>query len=278
MPERGRRPTRAVLLAAGKGTRMGSDLPKVLHQVAGTPMIVHCIRAARRAGVGELVVVVGYGRELVAEALAPTHPDVGFVVQAELLGTGHAVMQARTFLEGFDGNVAVLYGDMPLLSAATIAAVIGRRDETGAAAVVLTVELDNPPDFGRIVRDDAGRVAGIVEVRDATAQELEIREVNVGAYCFDRAALLDALDRLRADNAQGEYYLTDVIGILAGDGRLVETVVTQDLEETLGINDPVHLAFAGKLADIRHAEGLYDLVDAAIAMERERERSVRERG
>ena len=266
------RPTRAVILAAGKGTRMGSDLPKVLHEVAGTPMIVHCIRAARGAGVGELVLVVGYGRELVAEALAGSHADVGLVVQAEQLGTGHAVIQARPFLDGFDGNVAVLYGDMPLLSAATIAAVIGRRETTGAAAVVLTVELDNPPDFGRIVRDGAGRVTGIVEVRDATAEELAIREVNVGAYCFDNAALLDALGRLRADNAQGEYYLTDVIGILAGDGRLVETVVTQNLEETLGINDPVHLAFAEKLAHVRHAEGLYDLVDAALAMERERDR------
>ena len=264
------RPTRGVILAAGKGTRMGSDLPKVLHQVGGTPMIAHCIGAARHAGVGELVLVVGYGRELVAEVLAGTDPDVGFVVQAEQLGTGHAVVQARPFLEGFDGNVAVLYGDMPLLRAATIAAVIGRRDATGAAAVVLTVELDNPPDFGRIVRDGSGRVTGIVEVRDADPEQLAIREVNVGAYCFDSAALLDALDGLRADNAQGEYYLTDVIGIMAGDGLLVETVVTHDLEETLGINDPHHLAFAGKLADIRHAERLYDLVDAVLAMERGR--------
>ena len=273
------RPTKAVILAAGKGTRMGSDLPKVLHPVGGTPMIVHCVRAARDAGVGELVLVVGHGRELVAEAVAGLrgpnggHRDgIAFAVQAEQLGTGHAVIQARPFLEGFDGNVAVLYGDMPLLSAATIAEVVGRRDATGAAAVVLTVELDNPPDFGRIVRDEAGLVAGIVEVRDARREELAIREVNVGAYCFDNAALLDALDRLRADNAQGEYYLTDVIGMMAGDGRLVETVVTQNLEETLGINDPVHLAFAEKLADIRHAEALYDLVDAALAMERERGR------
>jgi len=271
------RPTRAVILAAGKGTRMGSDLPKVLHQVAGEPMIAHCIRAARLAGVGEVVLVVGYGRDQVAAALSGLRgpnggPGTGveYAVQAEQLGTGHAVIQARPFLEGFDGNVAVLYGDMPLLSAATIATVIGRRDTTGAAAVVLTVELDNPPDFGRIVRDGSGRVAGIVEVRDANAEELAIREVNVGAYCFDGAALLDALDRLRADNAQGEYYLTDVIGILVGDGRLVETVVTSNLEETLGINDPFHLAFAEKLADIRHAEGLYDLVDAVLAMERGR--------
>ena len=261
-------PTRGIILAAGQGRRMRSELPKVLHPVGGTPMIRHCVRAAREAGIGELVLVVGHGRDQVAEALAGD--DVAFVVQSELLGTGHAVLQARAFLEGFAGDVVVLYGDMPLLRSSTIAAVVARRRATGAAAALLTIELDNPPDFGRVVRDGSGRVTGIVEVRDAGPAERAVREVNVGAYCFDSALLLDSLGRLRADNSQGEYYLTDVVGMLAGDGRLVETVATDDLEETLGINDPVHLAFAEKLALIRYAEGLYDLVDAVLAMERAR--------
>jgi len=259
------RATRAVVLAAGEGRRMGSDLPKVLHPVDGRAMVEYCIDAAREAGVDEIVLVVGHGREQVMDAL----PDSGvqFVEQTEQLGTGHAVVQARTFLDGYAGNVVVLYGDMPMLTAATIRSVVDHRDATDAAAVALTIELENPPDFGRIVRHDDGRVARIVEARDATPEELAVREVNVGAYCFDAVALVGALDRLGCDNAQGEYYLTDVIGILAADGHRVETVVTANMEEALGINDPEHLDFAEKLRHIRYAERMYPRVDA-LARER----------
>jgi bifunctional UDP-N-acetylglucosamine pyrophosphorylase / glucosamine-1-phosphate N-acetyltransferase len=259
------RPTRAVILAAGQGTRMASDLPKVLHLLDGRPMIEHCVDAARAAAVSDIVLVVGYGRDLVAEALADA--AVEFVVQGEQLGTGHAVVQARPLLDGFDGNVVVLYGDMPLLSAETIRSLADHRDETSAAAAVLTIELENPPDFGRIVRDGEGRVVGIVEARDATSEQLEVRELNVGAYCFDAPSLLRGLDRLRSDNTQGEYYLTDVIGILAEAGERVETVVTDRLEEALGINDPQHLDFAEKLRHIHYAEKMYPRVDA-LARER----------
>lgn len=231
-----------MILAAGKGTRMESDLPKVLHPLRGRPMIVHCVETARRAGISDLVLVVGYRAEMVMEALAGS--DIEFAVQSEQLGTGHAVAQAGRFFEGFDGNVAVLYGDMPLLSATTTRSVIELRDQTDAAAVILTVELEDPGDFGRILRDGAGSVVGIVEVRDAGPEELAIREVNVGAYCFDAAVLLEGLDRLRPDNAQGEYYLTDVIGIVAAAGRPVETMVTSDVDGTLGINDRDQLARA----------------------------------
>jgi len=262
------RETKAVILAAGKGTRMKSELPKVLHTVEGKPMVQHTIERARAAGVGEIIVVVGYKREMVMEALKDW--DVKFAVQEEQRGTGHAVAQARPYLEDFDGNVVVLYGDMPLLSAQTIRSLIQRRDETGAAGVILTIVLDNPPDFGRIVRDESGRVVKVVEVKDATPEQLAIKEVNVGAYCFDCQALLPALGQLRDDNAQGEFYLTDVVEILAQDGYRVETVVTPNLEEALGINDPVHLAFAEKLADIRYAESLYELIDATLAMSRAR--------
>jgi bifunctional UDP-N-acetylglucosamine pyrophosphorylase/glucosamine-1-phosphate N-acetyltransferase len=262
------RDTKAVILAAGKGTRMKSELPKVLHTVEGKPMVQHTIERARRAGVGEIIIVVGYKRELVMEALKDW--DVNFAIQEEQRGTGHAVAQARPYLEGFDGNVVVLYGDMPLLSEETIRSLIQRRDETGAAGVILTIVLDNPPDFGRIVRDETGRVVRVVEVKDATPEQLAIKEVNVGAYCFDCQALLPALGQLRDDNAQGEFYLTDVVEILARDGHRVETVVTPNLEEALGINDPVHLAFAEKLSDIRYAESLYELIDATLAMSRAR--------
>ena len=261
------RETKAVILAAGKGTRMRSELPKVLHQVEGKTMIQHSIEKAQTAGVGEVVAVVGYRKEMVMDTLGDL---AKYAVQEEQLGTGHAVAQARPHLEGFQGNVVVLYGDMPLLSSETIGSLIQRRDETDAAGVILTIVLDNPPDFGRIVRDEAGRVVRVVEVKDATPGELAIKEVNVGAYCFDCQSLLSALDQLNNDNAQGEFYLTDVVGIMARQGQRVETVVSPNLEETLGINDPVHLAFAEKMSDIQYAESLYELIDATLAMSRGR--------
>ena len=251
--------TLAIVLAAGRGKRMGSDLPKVLHPLSGRPLVSYAIANAREAGADEVVVVVGYRRELVEEALADE--GVSFAVQTEQRGTGHAVLAAREHLSG-DGVVLVVYGDMPLLTAPTLRRLFDRRRECGAAAVALTITLDNPPDFGRIVRDPAGGVQRVVEVRDADPAELAIREVNVGAYCFSAPPLLSALERLRSDNAQGEYYLTDILGILVQDGLLVDTVATQVLEETLGINDLLHLAFAEKLNDIKYAESLYDLVDA----------------
>ena len=263
------RETKAIILAAGKGTRMGSELPKVLHTVAGRPMIEHSIERARQAGVGPIVVVVGYRAEAVRDALKSA--GVQFAEQADQRGTGHAVAQATPFLEGFDGNVLVLYGDMPLLRPSTIRSLADTLEDTGAAAVVLTIELDNPPAFGRIVRDGDGRVIRMVEARDASVEELAIREVNVGAYCFDAVALLWALDRLRNDNDQGEYYLTDVIEILVSAGRPVETVVAGTLEETLGINDAFHLQFAERLSAIEYAENHYQLIDVVAAMERDRQ-------
>jgi bifunctional UDP-N-acetylglucosamine pyrophosphorylase/glucosamine-1-phosphate N-acetyltransferase len=252
--------TKALILGAGKGSRMQSELPKVLHEVAGRPMVLYAVDRARAAGIDEVIIVVGYKKQEVMSALAQA--GTKFAVQEEQRGTGHAVMAAREFLEGFDGNVVVLYGDMPLLSEATIRSLVDRRDEAEAVAVALTIELDNPPDFGRIVRDASGAMVRVVEVKDCTPEELAIREVNVGAYCFDSRSLLEALGELSDDNAQGEYYLTDVFGTMAARGLKTATVVTPNLEEALGVNDPVALAFAEKLADIRYAESLYDLIDA----------------
>lgn len=258
------RDTRVVILAAGKGTRMQSDLPKVLHRVEGKTMIQHSIDKVRELGVRDVILVVGYKREMVQEAVGES---AKYAVQEEQLGTGHAVIQARPFLEGFDGNVVILYGDMPLINPETIEKLIETRESDDVKGALLTIVLDNPPDFGRIVRDDTGRVLRIVEVKDASPEELDIKEVNVGMYCFDSQELLAALGELSNDNAQSEYYLTDVIGIMADKGLTVKTVTSDTLEETLGINDPHHLEFAESLADIRYAESLYELIDATLAMQ-----------
>src|SRR5581483_8336561 len=260
--------TRAIILAGGKGKRMRSDLPKVLHPLDGKSMIQHAVDHVREAGVQGVIVVVGYGRDLVMAELAD---QVRFAVQEEQLGTGHAVQQALPLLAGARGPVVICYGDMPLLSPATVRRLVATQAQPGVAGAILTVVLDNPPDFGRVVRDAAGHVRKVVEVKDCSPAELALKEVNVGVYCFDAEALCWALPRLTNDNAQHEYYLTDVVEILARAGRRVETVQTDSLEETLGINDRAHLEFAERLRDIAYAESLYELVDALVDLERGRQ-------
>jgi bifunctional UDP-N-acetylglucosamine pyrophosphorylase/glucosamine-1-phosphate N-acetyltransferase len=256
---------RAIILAGGKGKRMRSDLPKVLHLLHGKPLIQHAIDNVRAAGIDDIIVVVGFGRE---QVMAELGAQVRYAVQEQQLGTGHAVQQALPLLADATGAVVICYGDMPLLSPATIRALVAAQQQPGVAGAILTVVLDNPPDFGRIVRDAAGQVQRIVEVKDCTPEQLALREVNVGVYCFDAAALRWALPRLRNDNAQREYYLTDVVELLARAGQRIETVRTENLEETLGINDQAHLEFAERLRDIAYAESLYELIDAVVALER----------
>src|SRR4051794_6910620 len=257
--------TCAVILAGGKGNRMRSDLPKVLHPLHGRSMIQHAVDHVRAAGIQDIIVVVGYGRDLVMADLAD---QAQFVVQEQQLGTGHAVQQALPLLGGRQGSIVICYGDMPLLNPTTIRRLVDVQTGSGAAGAILTVVLDNPPDFGRVVRDAAGGVRKVVEVKDCTPAERALKEVDVGVYCFDAAALCWALPRLSNDNAQHEYYLTDVVEILTGAGRRVETVQTDNLEETLGINDQAHLQFAERLRDIAYAESLYELVDAMVAVQR----------
>ncbi len=259
------RELRGIILAGGKGKRMASELPKVLHEIHGTSMIEYAVEHLREAGVEDVIVVVGYGREQVMERLGDR---VRYAVQEEQLGTGHAVQQALPLLAGTSGSVVICYGDMPLLTPATIRALVAAQSQEGIAGAILTVVLENPPDFGRIVRNEAGTVRKVVEVKDCTPEELALREVNVGVYCFDSEALQWALPRLDNNNAQHEYYLTDVVGLLAAAGKRVETVRTDNLEETLGINDRAHLQFAERLRDIAYAESLYELVDASVALAR----------
>lgn len=243
----------AVILAAGKGTRMKSVLPKVLHEVGGKPMVQHVLDAAKEAGAEKSVVVIGFGAESVAESLKE---QAEFAIQAEQLGTGHAVMQVRKKLAGFAGTVMVLCGDTPLLTGGTLHSLFAAHSKTKAAATVLTAVMPDPSGYGRVIRDAKGNVLKIVEQKDAKPAELAVQEVNTGIYCFEKEVLFEALDHIGCENQQGEYYLTDVIGILVNGGSKVWAVEAEDREETLGVNSRLQLAQAEKVLRIRKLEAL----------------------
>ncbi len=245
----------AVILAAGKGTRMKSSLPKVLHKVGGKPMVQHVLTAAKQAGAVKNIMVIGFGAESVQETIGS---QAEYVVQAEQLGTGHAVMQARAALAGFDGTVMVLCGDTPLLRTEPLALLYETHRQAKAAATVLTARMPDAHGYGRVIRDAEGRVTKIVEQKDATAAELAVNEINTGIYCFESAPLFAALAGITCENAQGEYYLTDVIGILAGKGAQVRAAVAGDYQETMGINSRLQLAEAEKILRRRKLEALMD--------------------
>ncbi|MGM0368924.1 MAG: bifunctional UDP-N-acetylglucosamine diphosphorylase/glucosamine-1-phosphate N-acetyltransferase GlmU [Bacillota bacterium] len=240
-----------ITLAAGKGTRMKSKLPKVLHQVAGKSMVQHAVDTAAELAPVDNTVVVGYKAEKVKQGVTG---DLEFVEQEEQLGTGHAVMQAQEKLADFSGSILVLYGDTPLLTAETLANLVQEHQTKDAAASILTTELEEPSGYGRIVREENGTVSEIVEEKDATVQQSKIKEVNTGICCFDSQLLWRAIGDLDTDNAQGEYYLTDVIGILARAGHLVTGVQAQDSRETIGVNTRSHLAQAEKVLRQRTCE------------------------
>jgi len=230
-----------VVLAAGKSTRMKSALPKVLHEVCGRPMIEYVLDAARAAGVTRIVAVVGHRAELVRAQLSQ-HKDVEFALQSEQRGTGHAVMMCRDQLASHRGSVLVLAGDTPLLRSESLAALLKTQIDTKAAAVIGTTETEANHGLGRIVRDAAGQFERIVEERDATDEQRQIREINTGCYAFDSQALLGALDRIRPDNNQAEYYLTDCPLVLKRDGRTVSAANVFTTEEALGVNTRAQLA------------------------------------
>ena len=230
-----------MVLAAGKSTRMKSALPKVLHEVCGRPMIEYVLDAARAAGVSRIVAVVGHRAELVREQLS-RHGDVEYALQSEQHGTGHAVMMCRDQLASHRGSVLVLAGDTPLLKSESLAALLKTQIDTGAAAVIGTTETEANHGLGRIVRDAAGQFVRIVEERDATEEQRRIREINTGCYAFDSQALLGALDRIRPDNNQAEYYLTDCPLVLKRDGRIVSAAKVFHIDEAMGVNTRVQLA------------------------------------
>lgn len=233
----------AVILAAGQGKRMHSSVPKVLHEAGGKPMFQHVCAAAEAAGVEDHVIVVGHGREKLLEAF----PDMNYAVQDRQLGTGHAVLQAEEAVASECETILVLCGDTPLLTVETLAGLLQEHQETGAAATILTAEFPEPTGYGRIVRGTSCIVEKIVEHRDASSQELLIKEINSGTYVFEKAPLFAALKDITPDNDQGEYYLTDVIEMFCRQGRKVSAFKTPDACEVLGINDRLQLAQAEKV-------------------------------
>jgi len=231
----------AVILAAGKGTRMKSDLPKVAHEVCGRPMIEYVLDAAREAGAGRLIVVVGFRADLVRDLLS-RHADVEFALQEQQHGTGHAVMMCREQLSDHRGPVLVLAGDTPLLRPESLRALLDEQRKHAAAAVIGSAITENNAGLGRIVRDARGTFERIVEDRDATPEQKAIREINTGCYAFDGPALLGALDRIKPENDQAEYYLTDCPAILKTDGKTVVASPTFTIEEAMGVNTTQQLA------------------------------------
>ncbi len=231
----------SVILAAGKGTRMKSDLPKVLHKLCGIPMVGHVMNVAREAGSDRIVLVVGFGGELVAREVKGR---VEVVFQHRQLGTAHALQQAAGPMRDFGGDILVLCGDTPLVTAGTLKKLVSVHRETGVRATVLTAVLDNPFGYGRVLRDGNGKLSGIVEQKDAGTEVLRVGEVNTGIYCFKSSGLFDALAELRPENAQGEYYLPDIIGRFVGEGDEVATLLCADPVEIMGINDRCQLAAA----------------------------------
>ncbi|NHM26572.1 bifunctional UDP-N-acetylglucosamine diphosphorylase/glucosamine-1-phosphate N-acetyltransferase GlmU [Desulfofundulus sp. TPOSR] len=229
----------AVILAAGKGTRMKSDLPKVMHKVCGRPMIEYVLDAVRGAGAEEIVVVAGFGGDLVARTV---RDRAQVVYQHQQLGTAHALLQAAPLLAGFPGTILVACGDTPLVTAGTLARLAAAHAAAGARATVLTACLEDPTGYGRVIRDKGGRVQKIVEQRDATPGELAVREVNTGIYCFSAPGLFDALSAIKSENAQGEHYLTDIIGHYVQQGEPVAALKVEDAREVEGVNDRRQLA------------------------------------
>jgi bifunctional UDP-N-acetylglucosamine pyrophosphorylase / glucosamine-1-phosphate N-acetyltransferase len=230
----------AVILAAGEGKRMKSDTPKVLHKVCGKEMVNHVIDSLRAAGIENVNVIVGKSAEKVKEGTAGR--NVSYSYQEKQLGTGHAVMCTREFLQGKKGIVTVFTGDAPLIRKETIEKLVRFHEEGGYSSVILTSIADNPHGYGRVIRSDEA-VEKIVEHKDCSEEELKVREINAGMYSFDVESLLYSLDKLGNNNAQGEYYLTDVVGILKGEGKKVGALIT-DFAETLGVNSKVELAEA----------------------------------
>lgn len=235
----------ALILAAGKGKRMKSDLPKVLHKLNGRFIVQYVMDSAREAGLERQIMVIGHQAEMVKESLKKS--AVEFVLQEEQLGTGHAVMMTEPLLRDFSGDLVVLCGDMPLVKPRTIGCLIDERHRLDAAAVVLSVVLDDPAKYGRIIRDQTGLLRAIVEYRDADKKILKIKEVNTGAYCFDWKELKPILAHLGDDNDQKEYYLTDSIAILVGRGKRVGAVVADDQREGWGVNSVEELQEMEKL-------------------------------
>jgi bifunctional UDP-N-acetylglucosamine pyrophosphorylase/glucosamine-1-phosphate N-acetyltransferase len=243
--------TDVIILAAGKGTRMVSDLPKPLHLLMGKPLIEYVLSAVQPLGEDLPVLVIGYGGEEIQEVLAG---KARFVVQEELLGTGHAVEQTASILKDNSDQVLIVYGDMPLVKPATLENLVNTQKSHTGPLTMLTVVDDDPRGFGRIVRDSAGAIQAIVEEADATSEQLKINELNAGMYCFKSDWLWKNIKNLEL-SPTGEYYLTDLVGLAVQEGQVVASVQVEDKDELLGINNRVHLAEASQILRDRINQG-----------------------
>ncbi|MEG0857121.1 MAG: bifunctional UDP-N-acetylglucosamine diphosphorylase/glucosamine-1-phosphate N-acetyltransferase GlmU [Terrisporobacter sp.] len=251
----------ALILAAGQGKRIKSDLPKVLHKVSGKEMVNHVIDTMRKSGIDDINVIIGKGAELVREKTISK--NVNYSVQDEQLGTGHAVKCAIDFLKGKKGTVGIFCGDAPLIKYETVEKLLNEHIEKGNSATLLTSVLKDATGYGRIIRKN-NEVLKIVEHKDCNEEELMVKEMNAAMYCFDIEELLECLNKITNNNEQGEYYLTDVIGILKDNGKRVGAVVI-DYEETIGVNSRVQLAEAEEILkkriNLRHMENGVTLID-----------------
>ena len=237
---------KAVVLAAGKGTRLMSEqfqLPKVLREANGRPLLGYVLENISYIDKKDTVIVIGYMGDKVREFAGD---EYNFAVQSEQKGTGHAVMMTRELLEGYDGDILILYGDMPLFKAETYRGICEKHAESGAALTLLTAVIDEPPAYGRILRGADGSITDIVEEKDATPEQRLIKELNVGVYVVKGSELFGALDKVGNNNKQGEYYLTDLPKILISEGKRVESYTTYDTNEIVGVNTIEELEFCEK--------------------------------
>ncbi|MGH9882605.1 MAG: bifunctional UDP-N-acetylglucosamine diphosphorylase/glucosamine-1-phosphate N-acetyltransferase GlmU [Pyrinomonadaceae bacterium] len=243
-PQENGAPLDVLILAAGLGTRMKSRKAKVLHGLDGRPLIDHVCRTAQSLNPRKIYVVVGHQAQDVEAAVIKCVPEnlASFIKQGEQRGTGHAVMAARAALEGSESTLLVLSGDVPLIRAETLRQLLERHRSANAVCSILSTRLENPTGYGRIIRDEDGLFSKIVEQKDASPDEIEVKEINSGFYCFDTAKLFRALERVQPQNAQGEYYLTDAPGILHSDGEAIEVYLHGDSRELSGINTRAELA------------------------------------
>lgn len=237
--------TGAVILAAGKSTRMRTAIPKVLHEVCGRPMLAYVLEACRAAGVRDCVVVVGYGKDAVMDAFRDD-PHIRWVEQAEQKGTGHAVMCCREQIAGFE-RVFVLAGDGPLIRGETLKALLEQHARDGAAVTLATATIDDPAGYGRIWRDGRGELLGIIEHSDCTPEQRTIREVNPSYYCYRTADLLASLEKITPNNAKNEYYLTDTLSVLMKAGQRVTAISSVPAEDVLSINSRKELALVSRM-------------------------------
>ena len=253
---------KALILAAGKGTRMKSELPKVIHTVNGIPMVQKIIKELEKINIEENILILGHKKEEVLKTIG----EVSYVVQTEQLGTGHAIMQAKEKLKDYEGDVMILCGDTPLLKSRTLENMYNYHKENKCTTTVLTAVYDNPFGYGRIVKEN-GNVVGIVEEKEASEEIKKIKEVNAGVYCCNAKELFKALDKIDNNNEKGEYYLTDIIGIQVKKGKKVSSFVLEDSEEILGVNSKVELAQASKVLRERKNKELMEegviLIDPA---------------